>query len=174
MRGVVSETPSPPLSCTKHYLRTVEHNGEGHAMRLSTRNPGCCSPCPPDFLHGRPPLNAFTELYPLADLFPALWVTKPSIRAFCCWILSLHSCSYIPGSLAGPFAKPLRYGGGFDGCVRSRGSLSRCRGPCSIDSLGRSNLLWRHCVWCGGLSIECSAYAFLVSETGCRSPTCNM
>jgi hypothetical protein len=51
-------------------------------MRLIARNPGYCSPCPPDFLHGRPPLNAFTELYPLADLFPALWVTKSSIRAF--------------------------------------------------------------------------------------------
>jgi hypothetical protein len=60
------------LSCTKHYLRTVEYNGKGHPMRLSARNPGCCSPCPPNFLHGRPPLNAFTELYPLADLFPAL------------------------------------------------------------------------------------------------------
>ena len=61
------------------------------------------------------------------------------------------------GSLAGPFAKPSRYGGGFDGCVRSRGSLSRCRGLCSIGSLGRSNLLWRHCVWRGRLYMECSA-----------------
>jgi len=59
-------------------------------------NPGYCSPSSSQFPNGRPTLDAITEHYLLCGPAPALWLTKPLIRASCLLdpipsLLQLHS-----------------------------------------------------------------------------------